>query len=536
MLDTVVFRVHNLSKKLCFDKNDPKCLCCFDAKNKECYHDVFSQMVPVLVANSKKVKQKVKRYYDMRDYLAENTTLYFDEGKSHKNIEGYLSCPSSHYYIRFYGRPQRDHLEFNFSIPKYLYGHNVAQFVQEPNRMNSYYPFRLDEQYKYLFNNFLKFSDYFFNFYFPFVDKEDIEINRIDFCFNQFFRNKKDSLIFLDSIKKIKFSNSKGFEYVQGEWGTTLMKKNKYYSFKVYHKGEEFRKNDCQELKKINEDNEVNIFDLSLLQSESDRILRYEMTFRNSYFNYLYKTKVYKKNNSQYIFLRQCFNKVKNKAKVLTDVLKKADELSFVDFLQRDSGFFVKDLLQKKGLRELPLYIVNKYVDHFHDLYRMILCRQCEFYLKINDYDIEAINLDFPLDRNKDFYIHTRALFSEKLFDLLYQKFKLHVDLFQSTKRHHHEDYHKLLRDYNFKLKHNDKISVRNLENYFNLLNLGIYDKQILHDRFFSYEVLRKIKKFLYVMNNGSPYLKTIIHTKVDFTEYFNLVLTYPKQFFYKYF
>lgn len=185
-----------------------------------------------------------------------------------------ISLPSSHYSVATFVNTSRNRLEFNFSIPKYLYGTNVHQFI------NLY-----DQSSYYQFNELVKFLRRFIkdNFIQEPVD-EDIEINRIDLCYNQYFANKSDALLYLDKQKEllVKFARSSKNKY--RTYDTSLFYVTRRYSFKIYHKGTEFEKHDFKQIDKLGNRQG---YDLAFLQQQADCILRYEMTFRSSYMNYL---------------------------------------------------------------------------------------------------------------------------------------------------------------------------------------------------------------------------------------------------------
>ena len=113
---------------------------------------------------------------------------------------------------------------------------------------------------------------------------EDFEINRIDLCYNQFFNSKEDSLNYLDEQKKLLCKYARSSKNNYRSYDTSLLYITRRYSFKIYHKGTEFKKNDYPKI--ANNGNPLNI-PLQYFLDESDKILRYEMTFRRSQMNYL---------------------------------------------------------------------------------------------------------------------------------------------------------------------------------------------------------------------------------------------------------
>jgi hypothetical protein len=157
------------------------------------------------------------------------------------------------------------------------------------------------------------------SFFIDRIDPFDVEVNRIDLCFNLFFPSKHDSLEYLRAIIE-KFG--KGSVIRKNE---SIHLVTDRYSFKIYHKGTEFRKNDMRELmsgfgrKNLTRSSKkgkkmggnLRGYDIDDLAARADRILRYEVTFRNSYFNYAFdrmyvstsmRQKVAKDSHYRYIF------------------------------------------------------------------------------------------------------------------------------------------------------------------------------------------------------------------------------------------
>lgn len=191
-----------------------------------------------------------------------------------------LFIPSSHYSLSYYVNLTRNRLEFNFSIPKYRFGTNVLQFIPWHSQNSED-----------VFDKLKKFITDFIKTELPQpVLFEDIEINRVDLCYNQIFDSKLNALSYLDEQKKLltKFARSSKNNF--RSYDTSLMYITKRYSFKIYHKGTEFAKNDYKEILKNGNSFK---YDLPEMQKNADCILRYEMTFRKSMINYLFNQKFF---------------------------------------------------------------------------------------------------------------------------------------------------------------------------------------------------------------------------------------------------
>jgi hypothetical protein len=212
--------------------------------------------------------------------------------------------PSSHYSLAYMVSAEKDYIEFNFSIPKFIYATNLVQFVdywnQDADTMWKKLHFFLDEFFRQ-------------SFFIEKIDRQDVEINRIDLCYNLFFPSKYDALEYLKAVID---------KYGKG----SVIRKNESihvvkdrYSFKIYHKGTEFRKNDMRELmsgygRKVKsgtgnrKHGNLRGYHIDDLAAKADRVLRYEVTFRNSFFNYAFqrmyfeKTKVARDSHYRFIF------------------------------------------------------------------------------------------------------------------------------------------------------------------------------------------------------------------------------------------
>lgn len=187
-----------------------------------------------------------------------------------------LYIASSHYSISYVYNISQDFISFNFAIPKYLFGTNILQFIR-------YYSQSPETIYQY----FIEFITGFVKKHFlQTVTMFDIELTRLDLCYNQFFNSKNDALSYLEQQKPLLKKYGRSSKNEGKDYGTTIFYHTKRYSFKIYHKGTEFKKNDRKQLIKKNNTGEA----LDHLQDISDRILRYEVTFRASQINYLFET------------------------------------------------------------------------------------------------------------------------------------------------------------------------------------------------------------------------------------------------------
>jgi len=206
---------------------------------------------------------------------------------------------SSHYAFTYYINYTKDFIEFNFSIPKYKFGTNILMFLEHTlDRDFIYYECTtMEHNIKRCYKLLMSFLRKFFlnEFTLCNIDFHDVEINRIDVCYNQLFKNKEEALLYLEYQKRLKKKYSRDEDGVMRDYATSMMYVTKRYSAKVYHKGAEYEKNDIKQHEKINEEKGYQYFKTAKFQAFADRILRYELTIRNNYLNYLHKHNIFRK-------------------------------------------------------------------------------------------------------------------------------------------------------------------------------------------------------------------------------------------------
>lgn len=111
MIDTIVLRLHDLTL------------------HKDIY-DFLSHPNFNTIHKSKRVLdfQELKHLTPLvqQDYLQ-----FGDSGNEVTlGIRGKVFVKSSNYYVAFSIENQKDYIEFNFSLPKFFYGNNIAQFIR----------------------------------------------------------------------------------------------------------------------------------------------------------------------------------------------------------------------------------------------------------------------------------------------------------------------------------------------------------------------------------------------------------------------
>lgn len=305
MIDTIRFVLHDLKK------------------HNQIYRSLMSE------------KKSVEVYHDMgRDYFLNREISFaapvrhhietihnLESGKTKRKVSFHSRyLPSSNYKLRMvitHADNEADgFITFEFSLPKYFYGTNILQAITNPVERDFQFIMGQTDQYNYqllkLYNRFVKYIKMFFNTEFSGcdVDYNELEIKRIDFCFNQVFKTKEDALLYLEHqsriAKKYMRDTTRPGKYMGG---LTFVSQD--YSAKVYHKGTEYLQNDIKEHLKINKSGKKFI-DTTLLTELSDRILRYEITFRIPKLNYLYNNRIFRSKSESFEQLKNLYNALKS--------------------------------------------------------------------------------------------------------------------------------------------------------------------------------------------------------------------------------
>jgi len=328
MLDTVGFRIHDLDKHqhlIDFLEDVDTGITNYDV---EIPKDEFSSIM--------RAKKDVR--VSMVKYGLSFNKVTHHSMKSHNN---FIKVPSSHYDISFQINIIRDYVEFQLSIPKYIYGHNIAQFVTSPfNKNFESVNHEMKSQKASLYKRFYKFMQYFLvnEFVDLEIDLKLVEITRLDLCFNQYFHSKEDALSYLDIQKQIKFSRKRSNSNINARpTSLTYLPKGRSHSFKIYHKGSEYEKNDKRKHNKINKKLGKVFFDTDYLQKQADCVLRYEITYRSKHFDLRYNNRPicethqyvgsFRKNSKLAYKQRIAYNSLKSK--VNKGIMLKGNEKSF---------------------------------------------------------------------------------------------------------------------------------------------------------------------------------------------------------------
>ncbi len=330
MIDSVLFRIHNLEKH-------------------QHYVD-WLQKYGVSGIQVDREELEMKSEEDEKDYWRKRrifSKIFIDHGSGNRTKESYKNFIASHHYnIHYQINYLRDFIEFNLSIPKLLYGTNVFQFVNHFDTKKAWITSTrklsdnmLQED---LYSRFHMFFDWFFDSLFG--SKPDyayVSFERIDFCFNQVFTNDYEALSYLGDIKTIgkkglpKSSNS--LSTYQGGWYL----KGRNCTYKIYHKGTEFKKHDYKHIKKIYGADLANE-----CQQFANKVLRYEVEVWSKGWNYYWSRYILGRKNIFWKKYRNLFLNLNRHGTV-----KRGDRVIDIRDLTRDEKRYIHRVKKVIGLK-----------------------------------------------------------------------------------------------------------------------------------------------------------------------------------------
>ena len=409
MIDTVEFRIHDIQTHL----------------------GLANYLDRKQTGTGKSISIRAGTAEDMtpQQKLVHKTYIQYHDTGNVTQVAQFNELKSSHYSIAYKIDYLRDFIAFNVSIPKYIFGTNIIHYNRPPTHRafsaskHADINVNLSESYKRLF----KFFQKFFVAEFGSIEiyPQLVEINRIDLCYNQVFDSKDDAFEYLNQLRKLKKKYARDASNYSRDWKTSIVYKTDRYSFKVYHKGTEFAKNDAPKLREINESG-TGSFDVAQYQSFADRILRYELTLRNSQIGHLYMHKLFRSGCEIWQAGLKLWNKAKQK--------KSAGASKYFDF--------------RAGLEPEERKLID-YVNHH-------INKSKKFYLagdeRMSTFDNETSHPAFFAYPQKRERFNQASLFTPELWALLCSRFTTLLDEFKIDL---HEDSSGVLRKveaYNLKI------------------------------------------------------------------------------------
>jgi hypothetical protein len=396
---------------------------------------------------------------------------YNDTGKRKVFYSNKIFLPSSHYYLAYKIDDIANCVDFNFSIPKYLYGTNIIQFVPHVTDRKNYHARSDVENFEYVkritFDRLMAFLDFFINqlkyqqvengkVVKYTISKRDVEIVRLDLCFNQYFKSFDDAITYLTYQKRIKKSYIRDNSNNHTDWGSSIFLQADTYVAKIYHKGKEYSSSSGERKhhEAINKKAGKCIFPVDKLQEEADKILRYEISFKNGYISRIYKKKVFRCNDSFHSSLRVAYKtkmSIDSKIEILNT--KEAELLSITKDLTARNLIISKYLKERKEISlELfnPITLLKQYqlkikglqnqtltVKQGAMIYNQILNQTNNFMLDVTP-EAEKYNsktIEFQYDNKGCVKLNKEARFSPQVFDEMVAVFRSFIDEFQLSER-----------------------------------------------------------------------------------------------------
>lgn len=247
---------HNdLYKKMMASKDRDFTMTVHYSRERETYEQTDPETVHIL-----ENAPKLTKHWSVKDRMR---FIHGEKSKDViKGINGEYRVPSSFSDATFFINPNAGYIDFQVSIPKYLYGHSLAQFIpQENSELKFEHGIKFNDwnfQKKHLYARLRKFIDKFFTdlcHHFGvevLPDENYIEVTRLDLCYNMYFKDKEEALKVLDNLKKIdKKRRKKKLNDGLMDHDTTLDFKSSVGAYyKIYHKGTEYSESKYGDLRK----------------------------------------------------------------------------------------------------------------------------------------------------------------------------------------------------------------------------------------------------------------------------------------------
>lgn len=417
MIDTIHINLHNLQKNV----------------------DVYNWIVRD--GNNGVIKYNIDRS-EVGGLLRREVKVYPEAEKAVEMLRVHTRYePSSHYSIIVEVHPKRDLIKFSFSVPKYFYGHNIAQACENTNERDFTFIKGFTDTFEHqIEKSFERIKTYIKSFFYTEfagidVDMCDVEIVRLDMCYNQFFNSKKDALFYLDMQKKIQKKYARRNEQKVTNYTTSIFFYSRDYSVKIYHKGAEYEKNDSKEHERANQKHfkkhGINLYNIEYLQETADKILRYEITFRKDYLNYIFNNKIFRKKSKKYQEFKKLYNALhslhtmsKNEAKnrllhnvsekikikynpadweTIKPIFEEFKDVIITDKMSHEPKSiieYVVEYYQKKQPKEITHFMIVSALNKFYNDFGALLSKGRKIFLKLNRYDKEQFKIDNETNKN----------------------------------------------------------------------------------------------------------------------------------------
>lgn len=526
MIDTIEIRVHAISDMVSssFDYTQRKNIG-VSLYHVEEHHQLYKSMLKYKGKFFNMVKT-VKKLTTSTEIMTDSEFLHFQTSNKNNNfqhiqdvmrftdqdtvketnmrINGKYNSPSSISAVTFKINENGGYIDFNLSIPKYLYSHSLAEFIPQAGSstyFNNPSLTSVNSQRKIIYKRFLKFLDLFINDLChmfkldTLLNKEFIELRRLDLCINQYFDTKHDALNYLEhqkKITKVKSTSTKNKKVIYDTSITYNTSSGAY--FKIYHKGTEYTSSKFGDLHKHLEFNKLFIedrikndksisnkikseiknrdlvyklfsdsikdkpifydtksksainntarilkdlqpFKIDFLKNEMDKILRYEISLRGDFFSYNYKTKIFRNQDDNYQNLKKIHSLVHSYYHTQKHKEKKVTKQQLNDYKSFDK-FLSRKISLTFSLKKKHHQFIH-YDKHAIDP-------------KTQSYRLKMIPYDYSLLSDKDV-----GVFNDDILQLCINYFFKTVSTFQLEKLNNFSDITSKITEHNLRVEHN---------------------------------------------------------------------------------
>jgi hypothetical protein len=201
-------------------------------------------------------------------------------------------------------------------------------------------------------------------------------------------------------------------------YDTSIYLVGRYYMLKIYHKGSEFNRirkgeSDKKGLNDINKEKGYEKYKIEELQNLADKMLRYEVEYKKSGMNYIYKRYIYKAKDKKYIFY-------KKQALEYDSIQSKIDRLSKLKNNRPKLNLYLIKLGYNKYDEAMKMLLIDlKKFKRYKIFYEKSQTQHADFFLDISlsAMDASEFVLEEELDNyhRKGFTFRKEALFSTEL-------------------------------------------------------------------------------------------------------------------------
>lgn len=404
------------------------------------------------------------------------TDLFF------RPVRGALNNPSSDYRVQFSANENMDAITFSFSIPKYIYNHNLAQFVpniESQRYKNNIFTMRnWTTQIEHIRQRLIEFLYTFFDDLSVILNLPDlsnfslhnVEIKRLDLCYNQYFSEHAMVLDYLNAQRKFYRTKVRSNTIVKDDRDTSFFYRHSKdgFFFKIYSKAEEFEVNDFPKLfkeneqyfesrkadlmpkakkifekhffetyKKLNGKIEDLIFSyyktylpknenisfcedldnilkwkIKALITESNKILRYEMSFTRTYLSTLYKQNLFRNSCKNWKVFKNSYN-----------LITKYNVLLSQGKLNQAKAFKLKNLITTKTFKQYEIY--DRSINKKHQFFLLTNNNLKNHENEFIDYKNTIINQNYKIIEMKE------ASFNDELFKIIFKRFQTEIEYFK---------------------------------------------------------------------------------------------------------